>query len=68
MDTQEGPKITPPSVVLGHEFAHAKDYDSGTLDTTINPKTDTKRSEEKAVNVENKIRKEMHLPVRSRYK
>jgi uncharacterized protein RhaS with RHS repeats len=67
VNTPDGPKATPPAVVLGHELVHAADFDDGTLDKTVNPDTGTKRSEEKAVHEENKIRGEMELPKRSGY-
>ena len=51
-----------------HELAHAADYDKGTLDRSVNPDTGVRRSEEKAMQTENKIRKEMGLPERTTYR
>ncbi|MGQ0384948.1 MAG: RHS repeat-associated core domain-containing protein [Gammaproteobacteria bacterium] len=65
--TDQGVVQTPSEVVLGHEISHAVDYHNGTLDRTINPETRIPRSEEKAVTIENKLRKEMNLPQRLRY-
>jgi hypothetical protein len=71
VQTPKGEKETPSAVVLGHELFHAADYDKGTLDRSINPATENRRSEEKAVKVENKIRRQMgrpeEIPQRSGY-
>ena len=67
VDTPKGAQPTPPEVVLGHELAHAADYDKGTLDRSVNPSTGVRESEEKAVGVENKIRDELGVPERNHY-
>jgi RHS repeat-associated protein len=67
VSTSNGPTATPSKVVLGHELSHAVDYDKGTLDRSINPATGVRRSEEKAMGVENQIRQEMNLPERTVY-
>jgi hypothetical protein len=67
VNTTNGPEATPSKIVLGHELSHAVDYDKGTLDRSINPATGVRRSEEKAMEVENQIRQEMKLPERTVY-
>ena len=67
VNTPSGPAATPSKVVLGHEVSHAVDYDKGTLDRSVNPTTGVRRSEEKAMGVENQIRQEMGLPQRTVY-
>ena len=67
VDTTKGPQPAPSEVVLGHELAHAVDYDKGTLDRSVNPSTGIRKSEEKAVRVENKIRDELGIPERKQY-
>jgi RHS repeat-associated core domain len=67
VSTTEGTSATPSKVVLGHELSHAVDYSKGTLDRSVNPGTGVRRSEEKAMGVENQIRREMNLPERTVY-
>jgi len=67
VNTSEGLAATPSVVVLGHELSHAVDYSAGVLDRSINGGTRVRRSEEKAVSIENQIRREMGLPERSSY-
>jgi hypothetical protein len=61
-DGKEGEQTAPLAEVLGHELVHASDYDQGTLDRRKNPQTKVRRSEERAVKVENEIRKDLGLP------
>ncbi len=62
--TTSGTLPTPPEIVLGHELGHAKDYVKGTLNRTIRPLDRKKRSEEDAIEVENKIRSDLKMPLR----
>jgi RHS repeat-associated protein len=65
--TAQGQVATPSAIVLGHELSHAVDYSKGTLDRSVDPATGVRRSEEKAMQVENKIRVEMKQPERTVY-
>jgi NleD-like pathogen effector protein (putative zinc metallopeptidase) len=57
--TASGPLPTPPHVVLGHELAHAVDISKGELNTRRSEHTGVLRSEERAVQIENLIRREL---------
>jgi len=54
--------ISSPDLILGHEFQHLSDYDKGTLDRSINPNSGVRRSEEKGIRTENRLRRELHAP------
>ena len=56
-----------PAVGLTHELQHASDKDRGILDRTINPATTTRRSEERAMDAENKMRRVTGDPPRLKY-
>jgi len=64
---------TAPAVVLGHELVHAVDISKGELNTRLNVHTGVPRFEEKAVKIENLIRRELGgarvgLPDRTGYR
>ena len=65
--TTNGEQPTPPAVVLGHELSHAAEGDKGTISTGVSPFTGNPNEEDRAVNDENKIRREMGLPERRYY-
>jgi hypothetical protein len=67
LPTTEGATKTPLAVVLGHELDHVAKAVTGTITPGINPETGVPKAEEEAVETENKIRKEMDLPQRTRY-
>jgi hypothetical protein len=56
-----------PAVGLTHELTHASDKDQGKMDRTPNPKTGTKKSEERAMAKENLMRKKTGDPQRTKY-
>ncbi len=71
--TASGPMPTAPAVVLGHELVHAVDISKGELNTRLNVHTGVPRFEEKAVKIENLIRRELGgarvgLPDRTGYR
>jgi hypothetical protein len=57
--TVNGKMVASPESILAHELAHLVDYVRGTLDTTVNPATGIKRSEERAVMIENMVREQL---------
>jgi uncharacterized protein RhaS with RHS repeats len=56
-----------PRVGLAHELSHASDADKGERDPTPNPNTGVKKNEEKAVRVENLVRRRTGDETRTEY-
>jgi hypothetical protein len=71
MMTQNGYEQAKQWLTLGHELAHAFDYSEGTIDNklwyTNHKELYVKNSEKYATHIENKMRAEANLPLRTHY-
>ena len=63
----KGKRKRPTFVGLGHELAHAVDDDRGTLDLTVDPSFGFRNAEKYATHIENQIRAEHGISLRSHY-
>jgi RHS repeat-associated protein len=64
---EKGVTSRPTYVGLGHEMGHAVDDDRGTLSKSIDPSLGYMETEKFATHIENQIRSEHNLPLRTHY-